>query len=102
MAKMPGNYQWMMETFSEVMTAHQEFGKTIQAAGPLDLKTSELVKLAAAAAVHSEGAVHSHTRRARQAGASPEEIQHALVSLISTIGFPTVTAALSWAREALE
>lgn len=41
--------------------------------GPLDDKTAHLVQLSAAAAIQSEGAVHSHIRRATGAGATPEE-----------------------------
>ena len=41
-------------------------------------------------------------RRALEAGASPEQIHHALLALTSTIGFPTVVAALSWAGDVLE
>ena len=55
--------------------------------------------LAAAASLQSEGAVHSHTRRALEAGAAQEEIYHALVLLVSTIGFPKVAAAISWADD---
>jgi alkylhydroperoxidase/carboxymuconolactone decarboxylase family protein YurZ len=57
------------------------------------------VQLAAAAAIRSEGAVHSHARRALAAGATPEEIQHAVIALTSTIGFPNVMAALSWIND---
>jgi alkylhydroperoxidase/carboxymuconolactone decarboxylase family protein YurZ len=71
-------------------------GETVRQAGPLDLKTSHLVQLAAAAAIRSEGAVHSHVRRALQAGARPEEIYHAVILLTSTIGFPNTSAAMSW------
>jgi 4-carboxymuconolactone decarboxylase len=59
------------------------------------------VQLAAAAAIRSEGAVHSHVRRALAAGASREEIQRALLLLVSIIGFPNVVAALSWADDLL-
>jgi AhpD family alkylhydroperoxidase len=69
--------------------------------GPLDEKTSHLIQLAAAAAIRSEGSVHSHVRRARAAGASPEEIYHTLILLTSTIGFPTVSAAVSWTYDIL-
>jgi alkylhydroperoxidase/carboxymuconolactone decarboxylase family protein YurZ len=37
-----------------------------------------------------------------QAGASPEEIRQTLLLLISTIGYPTVAAALSWAEDILQ
>ena len=71
-------------------------------AGSLDEKVRHLVQLAAAAALRSEGAVHSHARRAAEAGASPEEIRHALLVLTSTIGFPTISAAMTWVDDVLE
>jgi alkylhydroperoxidase/carboxymuconolactone decarboxylase family protein YurZ len=45
--------------------------------------------------------VHSHTRRALKAGATPEEIYHAVILLTSTIGFPHASAALSWVYDEL-
>jgi AhpD family alkylhydroperoxidase len=69
--------------------------------GPLDEKTSHLIQLAAAAAIRSEGAVHSHVRRALKAGAKPEEIYHSVILLTSTIGFPNTSAAMSWVYDIL-
>jgi len=40
-------------------------------------------------------------RRAREAGATPDEIYHAIVALTSTIGFPTMVAAVTWADDIL-
>jgi len=102
MKKLPPNYRWLTEKFGKVLDAHQQLGQMLADAGPLDAKQIELIKLAAAAATQSEGSVHSHTKRALQAGASPDEIYHTLILLISTVGFPTAAAALSWAREILE
>jgi len=62
----------------------------------LDKKTAHLIQLAASAAIRSEGGVHSHARRALEQGASINEIQHALILLTGTIGFPNVAAAISW------
>ncbi|MGH8332784.1 MAG: carboxymuconolactone decarboxylase family protein, partial [Pseudomonas fluorescens] len=70
--------------------------------GPLEEIVVQLIQLGAAAAIRSEGAVHSHTRRALEAGATPEQIRHTLISLTSTIGFPTVVAAISWADDVIE
>ncbi|WP_424595075.1 carboxymuconolactone decarboxylase family protein [Bradyrhizobium sp.] len=36
-----------------------------------------------------------------EAGATTEEIRHAVLSITSTIGFPNVRAALSWADDVL-
>jgi len=101
MAKYPDNYTWLTKTFGKVLKAHQALGKEVQAAGPIKGKQAQLIQLAAAAATRSEGAVHSHVKRALEAKAKPEEIYHTLVLLTSTIGFPATAAALSWAREAI-
>ena len=101
MPKMPTRYARIQGRYQKVIAALEELGKATKAAGPLDKKTSELIQLAAAAAVRSEGSVHSHARRALAAGASADEIRHAVVLLTSTIGFPTVSAALSWADDVL-
>jgi AhpD family alkylhydroperoxidase len=78
MPKVPvKRYQLMKRRYPEVMTAVETLGEVTANAGPLDEKTKQLVQLAAAAALRSEGAVHSHSRRALQAGATPDEIHHA-------------------------
>ena len=84
------------------MSAVEQLGKAVREEGPLDEKTSNLIQLAAAAANRSEGAVHSHARRAMEAGAKQEEILHTIILLTSTIGFPNVAAALSWAYDVME
>ena len=96
------NYDWILKTFKAVMEKQESLGITLREAGPIDEKTSQLMQLGAAAAMRSEGAVHSHVKRALKAGAAPEEIYHAIILLISTIGFPATAAALSWAREIIE
>jgi AhpD family alkylhydroperoxidase len=98
----PRHYQKLQQRYKAVMDSLNQLGKALHEAGPLDEKQSQLVQLAAAAGQRSEGAVHSHTRRAMKAGATPEEVRHTLVLLISTLGYPTVAAALSWADDILE
>jgi 4-carboxymuconolactone decarboxylase len=102
MTQHTSNYTWLMKKFEKVMENHQEFGKTLREAGPINDKDANLIQLAAAAAAKAEGAVHSHVRRALDAGATQEEIYHAIILLASTIGFPAVAAALSWARDIIE
>ena len=95
----PKWYATLEKKHPDFMNAVQNLGKAVKQAGPLDEKTAHLVQLAAAAALRSEGGVHSHAKRAMQAGAKPEEIFHAVILLTSTIGFPTVSAALSWVTD---
>lgn len=95
-------YQRMKQTMPAFIAAHEEVGELVRKAGPLDARTIQLVQLAASAGIRSEGAVQSHARRALEAGASAADIRHALLCLTSTLGFPTVAAALSWADAELE
>jgi AhpD family alkylhydroperoxidase len=102
MPKLPNQYTSIQKRYKSLIKAVENVGKAAKTAGPLNKKISELVQLAAAAAIRSEGSVHSHTRRALAAGAKPEEVRHTVVLLTSTIGFPTVSAALSWIDDVLE
>jgi AhpD family alkylhydroperoxidase len=102
MTRLPEQYTSIQNRYKGVIEALETLGEATKSAGPLDKKISELVQLAAAAAVRSEGSVHSHARRALAAGATAEEVRHAVILLTSTIGFPAVSAALSWADDVLE
>jgi 4-carboxymuconolactone decarboxylase len=94
-------YHHLKEKHSKLISAVESLGLAAKSEGPLDEKNAQLIQLAAAAAIRSEGAVHSHTRRALEAGAGVEEIHQAIILLTSTIGFPTVVAALSWADDVI-
>jgi 4-carboxymuconolactone decarboxylase len=96
------HYLTLKERHAGVIAAVEALGVAAQDAGPLDKKTVHLIQLAAAAAIRSHGATHSHTVRALEAGATPEEIRHAVIVLTSTIGFPTAAAALSWVDDVIE
>lgn len=99
--KKPGHYLHAKKLYPEYISALEALGEAARRAGPLDTKAVELIQLAASAAIRSEGAVHSHTRRALDAGATAEEVRHAIICVTSTIGFPNVTAALSWVEDVL-
>ena len=97
----PRHYSKTMAKYPRLSDALESLGKTARDQGPIRGKTAHLIQLAAAAAIHSEGALHSHTKRALEAGATGDEIRHAIILLVSTIGYPTVAAALSWAEDIL-
>jgi 4-carboxymuconolactone decarboxylase len=99
--KFPPWYMFIKEQHGNFIESLEKFGEVVRGEGPLDDKTSHLIQLAAAAAIRSEGSVHSHVRRALAAGADPEEIYHTIILLTSTIGFPTTSAALSWVYDVL-
>jgi AhpD family alkylhydroperoxidase len=99
---MPNHFLSMKGKYVKYFEALDSLGAEVRREGPLDEKTANLIQMAAAAAIRSEGAVHSHARRALAAGATPDEIYHALILITSTIGFPTSSAAVSWARDVIE
>ncbi|HEU4616548.1 MAG TPA: carboxymuconolactone decarboxylase family protein [Gammaproteobacteria bacterium] len=100
--KKPGHFNQLAKKYPEYMQAVDALGETVKKMGPLDTKTCELIQLAAAATARSEGSVHSHSRRALEAGATPEEIHHTVLLLTSTIGFPAVSAAMTWVDDVFD
>ena len=98
----PEHYQRMREKFRPVFDSYEQLGKAIREQSPFDEKTSLMMQLAASVAIRSEGSVHSHARRALQAGATPDELYYTVLMLTTTIGWPTVAAALSWIGDILE
>ena len=101
-SKPPKHYRRLKKTHPEFIASWDAIGKAVRATGPLPPKTGHLIQLAAAAAVRSEGAVHSHVRRLVAMKAKPAEIRQAIMLTAATIGFPAVMAALSWADDILE
>ncbi len=87
--------------YPEVWEAYAELGEACAEGGPVDDETKRLVKLALALASGSEGAVHSHVRRAVAEGVDPEALRHVAILSIPTIGFPKAMAALSWIEDEL-
>jgi len=97
----PKHYEKNKATYPAYFEALEKLGETIRETSPISEQTMCLINLAAAAAIQSEGSVHSHTRRAVEAGISPEEIRHTILLLTSTIGFPKTMAAMSWVNDLL-
>ena len=102
MSELPKSYQQFQQEHSQVWDAYDQLGAAAADAGPLEQKVRELIKLGMAAAVRSESAVHSHVHRALEAGASVAEIEHTILIGVTTLGFPTMMAARTWARDAIE
>ncbi len=101
-----------MSTASKPPAAHQEFVRRFPklgqawdlvneegGRGPLDAKTQRLVKLAISIGALREGAVRAGVRKARDAGASLEELEQVVALGASTIGFPSAVAAWTWIRD---
>jgi len=99
---LPKTVESFSASFASVWQAFQRLGDECHGAGPLDDHVRRLVKIGIAAAVQSEGAVHSAVRHAKAAGIPAAEIRHVIVLSITTIGFPRAMAAMSWADDVLK
>jgi 4-carboxymuconolactone decarboxylase len=99
--KLPQHYIFERSQHRAYMDAVENLGVVIRRVGPIDEKNAHLIQLAASIAIDSEGATHSHVRRALECGATRDEVLHSIILLTSTIGYPTVAKALSWAEDIL-
>jgi alkylhydroperoxidase/carboxymuconolactone decarboxylase family protein YurZ len=100
---LPPSVDEFRRRFPRVWDAFAAFAsKCHDEGGPLDERTRRLAKLALAVGAAHEGAVHSATRRALEAGLTPEELYHVAVLAITTIGWPNANAAITWMRDVVE
>jgi len=99
---LPKKYTGFQKAFPDVFDQYKKLGKTCREAGPLDAKAQTLVKLGIAIGANSRGGVMSHTRKALDEGTTPDEIRHAILMALSTVGFPVMIAAMAWADEVIE
>lgn len=100
--KLPEHFKRFVEKYPEIWESHQGLTEACADSGPLDRKMRELIKVAVSGAFNQEVAVERHAVMAVQEGASVEEVYHAILMLITSVGFPRASAALKWAQRALE
>lgn len=97
--KLPGFLNRVIGDYPEVWEAYQQLGDATAAAGPLDARSQRLVKLALAIGARSQGAVHSHARRALRDGIPAAALLHVPLLAVSSIGWSAAMAALAWVRD---
>jgi len=98
----PKPYQDFKSDYPDILEAYQHLANKCHEAGPLDEKTRRLIKLGIAVGTGSEGAIKSHARRAIEIGISQDEIKHASLLALTTIGFPSMIAAWEWIKEVIK
>ena len=98
----PGPYQDFKRRYPAVVEAYEKLGKTCHWQGPLEPKIRELVKIGIAIGAGLEGATRAHVRLGLKEGASPDEIRHAALLAVTTLGFPSTTRAMSWIDDEID
>ncbi len=100
--ELPSGAGIVAEDYPEIWDAYSRLGAACAEAGPLDERERRLVKLALALAAGSEGATHSHARRALDEGILPEELRQVAMLAIASVGFPRAVAGLTWIDDILD
>lgn len=100
--KLPSAYRRFVTEHPRLGEAYERLSEAALTEGPLARTHAELVKVGIAVGARLEGAVHAHVRRALEAGATADEIRHAIRLSLTTTGFPAMMTALAWANDVLE
>ena len=101
-ARLPKTFKEFVAKYPVLGEAHQRIGREVESLGPMDARQCALVKIGISLGAGLESAVRSHVRRARQHGASREEVEKAILLGMNTAGFPRTVAAWSWAQAQFE
>ncbi|WP_294623400.1 carboxymuconolactone decarboxylase family protein [uncultured Roseovarius sp.] len=96
---MPGAAGDLAEQHPDIWKAYSALGKATADCGPLTDREKRLVKLALAIGAGSEGAVHSHTRRAKTDGIEAGAIMQVAMLAIGPLGLPRAVAAKTWIED---
>ncbi|HWR19416.1 MAG TPA: carboxymuconolactone decarboxylase family protein [Clostridia bacterium] len=100
--KIAGNLDYMIETHPEIYEAYQNYGRLVhEKGGPLEEKARWLIKVALSTDCKNEFSLRTHILKALKSGCTKEEIEHAILLVGPTCGFPTMMRGLLVLRDVM-
>lgn len=97
------NLEYLTENHKEIYDAYKNFGKLVhEQGGPLDEKTRWLIKVALSTEAQYPYALRTHILKALKAGCTKEEIEHAILLVAPTSGFPKTMEGLLILRDVVK
>jgi AhpD family alkylhydroperoxidase len=90
------------QRFPQVWDAYVHLREACDQQGPLSALERELIKVGISAALRRQGGLIAHIDRARDVGASTEQIYQTILLATGLTGLPTTLAAFSIVRDHLE
>lgn len=94
------NLKYFISKHEDVYSAYEHFGHLMhEKGGPLDEKTRWLVKVAISTTCQYRYALRTHIIKAIKAGCTREEIEHAIMLVAPTAGFPKTMEGILILRE---
>lgn len=93
--KIRENLDALIQKHPQIYDAYAEYGRVVhEEGGPLDEQTRWLIKVALSSAYGYEKAQITHMAKALDAGCTPEELEHAILLLAPSVGFPRMMEAM--------
>lgn len=97
------NLNYLIENHGEIYEAYEHYGRLVhEKGGPLDQKTRWLIKIALSTDCQNEYSLRTHILKAFAAGCTKEEIEHVLLLVGPTCGFPKGMRGLLILRNIIE
>ncbi|AOT72533.1 carboxymuconolactone decarboxylase family protein [Geosporobacter ferrireducens] len=97
------NLKYFIENHGEIYDAYENFGRLVHVeGGPLDEKTRWLIKVALSTSSQYEYALRTHILKALKSGCTEEEIEHTILLVAPTCGFPRMMQGLLILRHILK
>lgn len=97
------NLKYLIDNHGEIYDAYENYGKLVhEKGGPIDEKTRWLIKIALSTDCQNQYSLRTHILKALKSGCSKEEIEHAILLVAPTSGFPKMMHGLLTFRDILE
>ena len=97
------NLKYLIENHEEIYHAYENFGKLVhEKGGPLDEKTRWLIKIALSTNSQYEYALNTHILKALKSGCTKEEIEHVILLVAPTCGFPKMMQGMLTLRNIID
>ena len=101
--KIRENLDALIEQHPQIYKAYEAFGQAVHTeGGPLDEKTRWLIKVATSSALGLEKAQITHMTKAMAAGCTAADLEHTILLVAPTAGFPRMMEAMERFRGFLQ
>ena len=97
--ELPITLRKFIERNPKIWESHQALGLACRNAGPLADKYIEFIKMAITASQGLETAFKTHARKAKEAGAGRDEMDHVIVQMLPIMGLARTMMAAKWLDE---
>lgn len=97
------NLKYFTQHHENIYNAYENYGRLVhEEGGPLDVKTCWLIKVALSTECQYSRALRTHILKALSSGCTKEEIEHAILLVAPSAGFPKTMSGILILRKILE